>query len=118
MGRLVLVGASKALKLLKLGIQVIVEPKKLLLGYLHKLHKSQIKTSLQAMQLLLTHEHLKQKKVMNKGRRHDSLKMTSTSHKEFKYFSAPSLLAFYTCILTTKRQYFEYTCLTRDSMEI
>jgi hypothetical protein len=42
--------------------------------------------------------------------------MTSTSHKEFKFFPAPSLLALFTCILTIKKQYFEYICLTRDNI--
>jgi hypothetical protein len=30
--------------------------------------------------------------------------MTSTSHKEFKFFPTPSLLALFTCILTTKKE--------------
>jgi hypothetical protein len=54
----------------------------------------------------------------SKGSMQDNPKMTSTSHRQFKFFLAPSLLTLSTCILAIKRWYSKYTHSINESMEI
>ncbi len=62
--------------------------------------------------LINAHTHL------SKGNMQDNLEMTSTSHRKFIFFVAPSLLALFACILTIRGQYYEYTYFVGKSMEI
>jgi len=47
---------------------------------------------------------------------HGSPKMNSTSHTEFKFFRATSLLELSTCILIIKGWYFAKTCFVKESI--
>jgi hypothetical protein len=44
--------------------------------------------------------------------------MTSTSHRKFIFLAAPSLFALFACILTIRRQYYEYTYFASESTKI
>jgi hypothetical protein len=44
--------------------------------------------------------------------------MSSTSHKEFKFFKVALFLDLSSCILTIKGQYFAKVCFVRENIEI
>jgi hypothetical protein len=52
------------------------------------------------------------------GRIHGSLRMSSTSHKKFKFFKNISLLELSTCILTIKGRYSAKTYFVGKSIDI